>query len=61
MGHNTILYLVERKIAIRYQLVKTLGGGWDRSQLPSARQVSEKPVKTDTTIEHVRVLRSDND
>lgn len=26
-------------------LVEALGGGWDRSQLPSARQVSEKPAK----------------
>lgn len=33
-------------------LVEALGGGWDRSQLPSTRQVSEKPVKTDTIIEH---------
>jgi NodT family efflux transporter outer membrane factor (OMF) lipoprotein len=29
------------------QLVEALGGGWDRSQLPSPAQVSEKVTKTD--------------
>jgi NodT family efflux transporter outer membrane factor (OMF) lipoprotein len=33
-------------------LVEALGGGWDRSQLPTPQQVTEKPAKTDTTIEH---------
>jgi hypothetical protein len=32
-------------------LVEALGGGWDSSQLPGTRQVSEKPLKTDTRIE----------
>jgi NodT family efflux transporter outer membrane factor (OMF) lipoprotein len=32
-------------------LVEALGGGWDRSQLPSTRQLTQKPPKTDTTIE----------
>jgi len=27
-----------------------LGGGWDRSQLPSTQQVTQKPVKSETTI-----------
>jgi NodT family efflux transporter outer membrane factor (OMF) lipoprotein len=31
-------------------LVEALGGGWDRSQLPSTQQVSQKPVKSETTI-----------
>jgi hypothetical protein len=29
------------------QLIEALGGGWDRSQLPSPAQVSEKVTKTD--------------
>ena len=33
-------------------LIEALGGGWDRSQLPTPQQVTEKPPKTDTTIEH---------
>jgi len=32
-------------------LVEALGGGWDRSQLPSTRQVTEKPPKSQTSIE----------
>ncbi len=32
-------------------LVEALGGGWDRSQLPSTQQVTQKPPKSETTIE----------
>jgi NodT family efflux transporter outer membrane factor (OMF) lipoprotein len=32
-------------------LIEGLGGGWDRSQLPSAQQVTEKPPKSETVIE----------
>ena len=32
-------------------LVQALGGGWDRSQLPSPSQVTQKPAKAETTIE----------
>ena len=32
-------------------LVEALGGGWDRSQLPSTKQVTQKPAKSETTIE----------
>jgi NodT family efflux transporter outer membrane factor (OMF) lipoprotein len=32
-------------------LVEALGGGWDRSQLPSTRQVTEKPPQSETTIQ----------
>jgi outer membrane protein TolC len=32
-------------------LVAALGGGWDRSQLPSTQQVNQKPTKSETTIE----------
>jgi NodT family efflux transporter outer membrane factor (OMF) lipoprotein len=31
-------------------LIEALGGGWDRSQLPTPQQVTEKPAKADTTI-----------
>jgi NodT family efflux transporter outer membrane factor (OMF) lipoprotein len=33
------------------QLVEALGGGWDRSQLPSAHEVSIKPHGADTEIQ----------
>jgi NodT family efflux transporter outer membrane factor (OMF) lipoprotein len=32
-------------------LVEALGGGWDRSQLPSVQQVTEKPDPAQTTIQ----------
>jgi NodT family efflux transporter outer membrane factor (OMF) lipoprotein len=33
------------------QLIEALGGGWDRSQLPTPEQVTRKPLKADTTIQ----------
>ena len=32
-------------------LVEALGGGWDRSQLPSPSQVTQKPDKAQTKIQ----------
>jgi hypothetical protein len=32
-------------------LVEALGGGWDRSQLPTPKQVTEKQQKSETTIQ----------
>jgi outer membrane protein TolC len=34
------------------QLILSLGGGWDRSQLPTPAQVTRKPTKAETTIMH---------
>src|SRR5580658_7044572 len=34
------------------QLIAALGGGWDRSQLPTPAQVTAKPAGSDTTIQH---------
>jgi NodT family efflux transporter outer membrane factor (OMF) lipoprotein len=34
------------------QLIEALGGGWDRSQLPAPRQVTQKPSKAETAIQH---------
>jgi NodT family efflux transporter outer membrane factor (OMF) lipoprotein len=33
-------------------LIEGLGGGWDLSQLPSTRLVTQKPAKSEMTIEH---------
>jgi NodT family efflux transporter outer membrane factor (OMF) lipoprotein len=33
-------------------LIEALGGGWDQSQLPTPAQVTEKPSKAGTTIQH---------
>jgi NodT family efflux transporter outer membrane factor (OMF) lipoprotein len=32
-------------------LIEALGGGWDRSQLPTPQQVTAKPTKEETTIQ----------
>jgi len=34
------------------QLILALGGGWDRSQLPTPEQVTKKPTKAETKIQH---------
>jgi NodT family efflux transporter outer membrane factor (OMF) lipoprotein len=34
------------------QLIESLGGGWDRSQLPTPAQVTQKPTKSETEIQH---------
>ena len=31
-------------------LIEALGGGWDRSQLPTPQQLSQKPDRADTKI-----------
>jgi outer membrane protein TolC len=33
------------------QLIEALGGGWDRSQLPSASQVAKWPSRSETAIQ----------
>jgi NodT family efflux transporter outer membrane factor (OMF) lipoprotein len=33
------------------QLIAALGGGWDKSQLPTPMQVGQKPTKAETTID----------
>lgn len=34
------------------ELIQALGGGWDRTQLPTPAQVTAKPSHADTTIQH---------
>ena len=40
-----------QQMASAVALIEALGGGWDRSQLPSTKQVTQKPAKSETTIE----------
>jgi outer membrane protein TolC len=49
---QTLNSLQVQQMTSAVALVEALGGGWDRSQLPSPRQVTEKPAKTETTIGH---------
>jgi NodT family efflux transporter outer membrane factor (OMF) lipoprotein len=48
---QTLNSLQVQQMSSAVALVEALGGGWDRSQLPSPRQVTQKPGKTETTIE----------
>jgi NodT family efflux transporter outer membrane factor (OMF) lipoprotein len=34
------------------ELIQALGGGWDKSQLPTPAQVTQKPSHAETTIQH---------
>jgi NodT family efflux transporter outer membrane factor (OMF) lipoprotein len=48
---QTLNGLQVQQMTYAVALVEALGGGWDRSQLPSPRQATEKPPKSETTIE----------
>jgi len=43
------LHVLEMTASV--QLIEALGGGWDRSQLPTPAEVSKKLDKTDTAIQ----------
>jgi NodT family efflux transporter outer membrane factor (OMF) lipoprotein len=47
---QTLNTLQVQQMAFAVALVEALGGGWDRSQLPSPQQVTQKPAKSETTI-----------
>jgi len=34
------------------QLIEALGGGWDRSQLPTVEQITQKPTQSETALQH---------
>ena len=48
---QTLNGLQVQRMTSSVALVEALGGGWDRSQLPTTQQVTEKPAKSETTIE----------
>jgi outer membrane protein TolC len=50
-NQQTLNNLQVQQMTSAVALVEALGGGWDRSQLPSTQQVKEKPPKADTTIQ----------
>ena len=45
----TTLHVQESTASI--ELIQALGGGWDTSQLPTPKQVSEKANKADTVLQ----------
>ncbi len=48
---QTLSTLQVQRMTYAVALVEALGGGWDRSQLPTPKQVTQKPDKAETTIE----------
>jgi NodT family efflux transporter outer membrane factor (OMF) lipoprotein len=51
-NQQALTNLQVQEMAASVQLIESLGGGWDRSQLPTPAQVSEKPSKSETAIQH---------
>jgi outer membrane protein TolC len=51
-NRQTLTVLQIEEMTASVQLIEALGGGWDRSQLPTPEQVTAKPAKAETTIEH---------
>jgi NodT family efflux transporter outer membrane factor (OMF) lipoprotein len=50
-SQQTLASLHVQQMTASVQLIEALGGGWDRSQLPTPAQVSQKIDKADTAIQ----------
>lgn len=48
---QTLVGLQMQQMVQAVELVQALGGGWDRSDLPTPKQVEQKPTKAETTIQ----------
>jgi NodT family efflux transporter outer membrane factor (OMF) lipoprotein len=48
---QTLTSIRVQQMTASVQLIEALGGGWDRSQLPTPAQVSKKLTKDETTIQ----------
>ncbi len=48
----TLTELQVQQMAASVQLIEALGGGWDRSQLPTPAQITQKPQKSETATQH---------
>jgi outer membrane protein TolC len=51
-NQQTLTNLQVEEMTSSVQLIQALGGGWDRSQLPTPAQVTQKAAKSETTIGH---------
>ena len=49
---QTLTNLQIQQMTASVQLIEALGGGWDRSQLPTPGQITAKPTRADTTTDH---------
>jgi NodT family efflux transporter outer membrane factor (OMF) lipoprotein len=51
-NQQSLTNLQMQEMTASVQLIESLGGGWDRSQLPTPAQVTQKPSKSETKIQH---------
>ena len=51
-SQQTLTSLQIQQMAESVLLIQALGGGWDRSQLPTTVQVTQKPTPAETAIQH---------
>jgi NodT family efflux transporter outer membrane factor (OMF) lipoprotein len=51
-NQQSLAMLHVQQMTASVQLIAALGGGWDRSQLPTPAQVTQRPTKSETTIQH---------
>ena len=50
-NRQTLTNLKIEEMTASVLLIEALGGGWDRSQLPTPAQITAKPSKAETTIQ----------
>src|ERR1039458_1871161 len=51
-NQQSLTNLQMQEMTASVQLIESLGGGWDRSLLPTPAQVTQKPSKSETKIQH---------
>jgi NodT family efflux transporter outer membrane factor (OMF) lipoprotein len=51
-NQQSLTILEVQQMTASVQLIESLGGGWDRSQLPTPAQVTQKPSTAETVIQH---------
>jgi NodT family efflux transporter outer membrane factor (OMF) lipoprotein len=51
-NQQSLATLEVQRMTASVQLIEALGGGWDRSQLPTPAQVTQKPSMSETAIQH---------
>lgn len=51
-NQQSLANLQVQEMTASVQLIESLGGGWDRSELPTPAQVTGKPSRPETAIQH---------
>jgi NodT family efflux transporter outer membrane factor (OMF) lipoprotein len=51
-NQQSLTSLQVQRMTASVQLIEALGGGWDRSQLPTPAQTAQKPAKSETAMQH---------